>query len=63
MTVAWLTMDEVLDYAAVDQATLTRAVTGGQLGVRLLDPWGAEGSLVSRHAVDGWWRERVLSHR
>ena len=60
---AWMTMDEVLVYADVDPATLDRAVAGGQLGVRLLDPWGPEGSLVARHAVDGWWRERMLSHR
>jgi len=59
----WLTLDEAIDYAGVDPATVTRAVARGQLGVRLLDPWGAEGSLVARHAVDGWWRERMLTHR
>jgi len=62
VAVSWLTLDEVLDYADVDPATLTVAVAAGRLGVGVLDPWGSSGSLVARHAVDGWWRERVLAH-
>jgi hypothetical protein len=42
-------------------ACLTAAAVRGLLGAVLLDPWAPGDSLVSRRAVDSWWRARVLA--
>ena len=59
----WVTFDDVVVYARVDRITLAGAVVDGALSVSVRDPWSSGGTLLSRQAVDTWWRGRVLSRQ